>query len=122
MFRLGIIEESLEHDKTLELVKPYFSSQRIENVQELGYPSTWHINEYHVQDDKINELLDYLKEEVKPGWYIHAFSDHQLFVVLSGRIFSLPLQRDNTWNEMIEYGVEKANVGRHFIENVTLDI
>lgn len=122
MFRLGIIEESLQHEKTLELVKPYFFSQRIENVQEAGYPSIWHTNEYHVQDEKIIELLDYLKEEIKPTWYIHAFSDIQLYVVLSGKFFAISLQRDDTWNEMIEYGVITANVERHFLENVPLHV
>lgn len=72
--------------------------------------------------EHINELLDYLKEEVKPSWYIHAFSDRQLYVVLSGRSFAIPLQQDNTWNEMIEYGVKTANVERHFLENISLDV
>ncbi len=120
MFRLGIIEESLQHETTLEFVKPYFFSQRIENVQETEYPSIWHTNEYHVQDEKIRELLDYLKEEIKPTWYIHAFSDSQLFVVLSGKYFTISLHRDDTWNEMIEYGVNIAKVAKHFLENVPL--
>jgi hypothetical protein len=122
MFRLGIIEESLKHEKALELIKPYFFSQRIENIQENGYPSIWHINEYHVQDEKMKELLDYLKEEVKPTWYIHAFNDSQLYVILSGKFFVISLQRDNTWNEMIEYGVRIANVERHFLESVPLNV
>ncbi len=122
MFKLGIIEESLKQDKTLVLVKPYFFSQRIEHVQEAGYPSIWHINEYHVQDEKMKELLDYLKEEVKPTWYIHAFSNSQLYVVLPGKFFAVSLLRDNTWDEMIEYGTRTANVGEHFLENVPLSV
>lgn len=121
MFRLGIIEESLKHEKTLELVKPYFFSQRIENVPEDEYP-TWHTNEYHVPDEKIEELLNNLREEVKPTWYVHAFNDNQLYVVLSGKCFSISLLRDDTWNEMIEYGVKEANLERHFLENVPLHV
>lgn len=121
MFRLGIIEESLKHGEALKLVEPYFFSQRIENVPEDEYP-IWHINEYHIPDNRIDELLDSLKEEVKLTWYIHAFSDSQLYVVLPGKFFAISLLRDDTWNEMIEYGVNVANVERYFLENVTLHI
>ena len=34
MLRLGIIEESLENKDILEILKPYFISQYIENVKE----------------------------------------------------------------------------------------
>jgi len=91
MFRLGIIEESLEHAKTLELAEPYIFSQRSENVQENEY-SIWHTNEYHVPDEKIEELLNVLKDEIKLTWYIHAFSDSQLFVILRGKYFTISLQ------------------------------
>jgi len=121
MFRLGIIEESLNYGKALELVKPYFFSQRIENVTDDEFP-VWHTNEYHVPAEKIDELLNNLKEEVKITWYIHAFSDSQLYVVLPGKFFAISLLRDDTWNEMIEYGVNVANVERHFLENVPLHV
>lgn len=121
MFRLGIIEESLKSEKTLNLVKPYFFSQRIENVSDDEYP-TWHTNEYHVPDENIEELLNLLKDEVKPTWYVHAFSDNQLYVVLPGKFFSISSLKDDTWNEMIEYGVKVANVERHFLENIALNV
>lgn len=121
MFRLGVIEESLRHENILVLLKPYFFSQRIENVSEDAYP-TWHTNEYHVPDDKIKEILDNLKNEIEPTWYIHAFNESMLYVVLSGKYFSVSRLRDDTWNEMIEYGVNEANVERHFLESIQLHI
>ena len=121
MYRLGIIEESLENAKTLDFIKPCFFSQRIENMPEDVYP-IWHINEYHVPDEKIEEILNVLKEDIKQSWYIHAFSDRQLFVVMRGRYFEISLQRDNTWDEMIQYGIEKAKIERHFIENIPLEV
>lgn len=121
MYRLGIIEESLEHVSILEYVKPFFYFQRIENVLEDECP-IWHINEYHVPDEKIKEVLDILKEEVKLTWYIHAFNDNQLFVVLRGSYFAISLKKDETWIDMIEYGVNIANVERSFLENVPLYI
>lgn len=121
MFKLGIIEESLEHVTILELLKPYFFSQRIENVEEDECP-IWHTNEYHISDKMIKEQLDVLKDEVKLTWYIHAFSDSQMFVVLRGKYFAISLQRDDTWDEMIEYGVKIANVESYFLENVPLHV
>jgi len=121
MFRLGIIEESLKSKDTLNLVKPYFFSQRIENVSDDEY-TTWHINEYHVPDENIEELLNILKEEVKLTWYVHAFNNKKLYVVLPGKFFSISLLRDDTWNEMIEYGVKVANVDRDFLETIPLDV
>lgn len=51
MFRLGIIEESLENKEILEVLKPYFVSQYVENVPEDECP-IWHTNEYHVAKEK----------------------------------------------------------------------
>ena len=121
MFTLGIIEESLKDSDVLELVKPYFFSQRIENIPENECP-VWHINEYHVPDEKIEELLEVLKEGIKLTWYIHAFNESKLYIVLSNRFFPVSLQRDETWEEMIEYGVKVANVERYFLENVPLNV
>ena len=121
MFRLGIIEESLRDKKTLEFVKPYFFSQRIEHVSEDEYP-IWHTNEYHVPDETIEDILNNLKKEIKPTWYIHAFNENKLYVVLLGKFFSISLHRDDTWNDMIEYGVNVADVERCFLENVPLHV
>lgn len=47
MFRLGIIEESLEGKEALEVLKLYFITRYIENVAEDECP-IWYTNEYHV--------------------------------------------------------------------------
>lgn len=121
MFRLGIIEESVTDNSVLEKVKPYFYSQRIENIPKDEFP-IWHTNEYHIDDDKIEEVLTYLQSRVNSTWYIHAFSETSLYVVLVGKWFYISLNRDETWNEMIEYGVKIAKVERHFLENIPLHV
>ena len=121
MFRLGIIEESLENKDILEILKPYFISQYIENVPEDECP-IWHTNEYHVDVDKICELLDMLKDVLKTTWYIHAFNEEKLYVVLSGKWFEISLHKDESWSEMIEYGVNYAKVERRFLESIPLHI
>lgn len=121
MFRLGIIEESLEDRKILSTLSSYFVSQRIESVPEEEFP-LWHINEYHVDDNKIEGVLDMLKENVKTTWYCHAFSNEELCVALKGKWFEVSLKRDKTWDNMIEYGVVSAMVERSYLETVPLHI
>lgn len=121
MFRLGIIEESLENNDILEVLKSYFISQYIENVPEDECP-VWHRYEYHVPEDKICELLDLLKDVLKPTWHSHAFNEKKLYVVLIGKWFEIALHKDESWSEMIEYGVKYAKVERRFLESIPLRI
>ena len=121
MFRLGIIEESLENMEILNILNPYFVSQRTEDVPEDECP-LWHINEYHVADTKIQALANNLCKNIKSTWYIHAINEKELYVILKGRWFQLPLYKNDSWDSMIEYGVTIANVDRHFLETVPLHI
>ena len=120
MFRLGIIEESLENLDILTALQPYFFSKRIEEVPENSSP-IWHINEYHIQDEKIIELLPILETQVKPTWYIHAFNDEKLIVILRGKSFHISLRKDTTWDEMIEYGMS-VNVEKCYLETIPLHV
>ena len=120
MFRLGIIEESLENLDVLKTLQPYFFSQRIEEVPEDSSP-IWHTNEYHVQDDEITELLPILEAQVKPTWYIHAFNDEKLIVILRGKSFHISLHKDATWDEMIAYGMS-VDVEKRYLETIPLHV
>ena len=121
MYRLGIIEESVCDRDILNTLASYFISQRIENVPEDECP-IWHINEYHVSDDTIEMIADILKKYIKETWYCHAFSDEKLFVVLKGKWFEISLKRDETWDEMIEYGLAEAKVERCYLESIPLHV
>ena len=121
MYRLGIIEESVCDRDILNTLAPYFILQRIENVPEDECP-IWHINEYHVSDDTIEMIADILKKYIKETWYCHAFSDEKLFVVLKGKWFEISLKRDETWDEMIEYGLAEAKVERCYLESIPLHV
>lgn len=121
MFKLGIIEESLS-DKTILLeLKPFFYSQKIENVSEDECP-IWHTNEYHIEDEAIENICEILKDNVLPTWYIHAFNRKSLYVILQGKYFKISKHKNKTWDEMIEYGIIKAKVERNFLEHIPLHI
>lgn len=121
MFKLGIIEESVSDRTVLEKLKPYFFSQRIENVPEDECP-IWHTNEYHIDDNDIIIVCEMLKDCVLPTWYIHAFNRKILYVILQGKYFKISRHRNKSWEDMIEYGVNKANVERKYLENIPLHI
>lgn len=121
MFKLGIIEESISEKIILEELKPYLYSQRIEKVPEDECP-IWHTNEYHIDDDNIENICELLKDFVLPTWYIHAFNRKSLYVILQGKYFKISRHKNKTWDEMIKYGVTKAKVERHFLEHIPLHI
>lgn len=121
MFRLGIIQESISDKDVLEKLRPYIFSQREEYVEDDECPH-WHICEYHIDDKKIIEVADILKNTVKETWYIHAFNESSLIVVLKGEYFELPLKKDKSWNEMIKYGVKIAKVKKSYLKNIPLHI
>ena len=93
MYKLGVIEESLADSAALEDLKPYYFSQRIQNVPEDTVP-VWHTNEYHIPDEKIEGICKMLSICILPTWYIHAFSENALFVVLCGKYFLISPERD----------------------------
>ena len=121
MYRLGIIEESVDDRDILCVLKPYFISQRIENVPQ-DECTIWHINEYRVPDDRIIGIANMLNQHIKENWYCHAFNEEKMFVVLTGRWFQISLKKDETWDEMIEYGVHEAKVEREYLETIPLHI
>lgn len=78
--------------------------------------------EYHIDDNDIESICEILKDFILPTWYIHAFSRKSLYVILQGKYFKISRHRNKSWDEMIEYGVTKANVERTFLENIPLHI
>lgn len=121
MFTLGIIEESLQDKEILEVLKSYLHFQRIENIPEDECP-IWHTNEYHVPADKMPQILDELKDNIKLTWYIHAFNEKTLYVVLQGKWFQITPKKNETWDDMIKYGVDNAKVERRYLENIPLHV
>ena len=121
MYRIGIIEESLDDTKILNAYKNYIHSSRVEEMPEDEF-LIWHINEYHVPNDKMAELGLILSEHIKLTWYIHAFNENELIIIFKGKSFKISTEEDDTWNSMIEYGVKIAQVERHFLENIPLKV
>jgi len=50
------------------------------------------------------------------------FDDESLYVILREKWFKVSREKDETWDEMIEYGVSYAEVEREYLESIPLDI
>lgn len=120
MYKLGIIEESLFSNNILISLKKYLHSQRIEEIPNDTIP-IWHIGEYHILESELTDLLPELEKQVQPAWYIHAFNEDSLFVVLHGKSFKISPIKDDSWNDMITYGLS-VNVERHYLETIPLHV
>ena len=118
-----IIRESLVDASVLENFRDCLVKERTANVANF-MPSLWHIQRYRVPRGRVPVILARLVDNIRNSeWYVHFYSEDtdELFVVLSGRVFSLPKHRDSSWDEMIEYG-EKVGVGRRWTENIPVDL
>ena len=69
----------------------------------------------------INNLLPILEQNIKQAWYIHAFNNEKLIVILHGKSFFISLYKNETWDDMIKYG-EKVNVDKKYLESFPLYI
>lgn len=121
MYRLGIIEESLNDRNVLKEFEPFFISRKTEVVPDDPSP-VWHINEYEIPDEQVAAIAEQLRKIILPTWYIHAFNDKRLIVVLMDRCFEMSLHRDHTRNDMIAHGEQVAHVERRYLESIPLHI
>ena len=106
IYTCGIIEESLDDTSILSGVSTFLHTSRVQ-VQPDEEPDTWHIREYRLPEADLERLIPELQHHIREGWYVHAFNvdAEKLHVILKGRSFLLPIEKDDSWDEMISYGV-----------------
>jgi len=120
MYTLAIIEESMLDKKELVALSLYLKNQKTESVADDEFP-IWHVNIYEVPDAVLFDMLPILEDQVKTTWYIHAFNENCLIVILYGKSFKISRVRDISWDAMIAYG-ESVDVERYYLENIPLNV
>jgi hypothetical protein len=118
----GVIEESLENGNILNELKQYLVENHIENVPEQP-EKIWHINEYHFDLYALVRFIPIFEKAIKKAWYIHIFNvdEDTLFVIMHGKSFKLPCMHNESWNDMIEYGIS-IGLGREWTENIPIRV
>ncbi len=114
----GIIEESLIDKVILIRIKQYLKKTRIEKRLNEN-PPKWHVNEYHIPAIELDDIIPLLEKTINREWYIHAFNlnDKNLIIIFKEKSFRISLSRDETWDEMIEYG-KSVGCGPEWTENI----
>jgi hypothetical protein len=122
IYRCGIIEESLENKEILHELAKYLVKQRVQDMPE-DTEKIWHINEYHLPKGIIETVCSRLQKLIKKSWYIHAFNEQEnvMYVVLRNKYFKLPVRKDESWEEMIEYGLS-VGIERKWTENIPASV
>lgn len=117
-YTCGIIVESIGDLSVLEAFRIWLVHERIAEMP-MDEAPVWHIREYHIPSDELAHTIQVLEKAIKPGWYVHLFNmaEDILYVILSGKSFRLPLERDEQWDTMIEYGLT-VGVERKWTENI----
>lgn len=116
-----ITEESLSNKKILQKINKFLVKKRIsKNVRNTA--ATRHIREYHVPTIELNDLINELKKNIKKEWYSYIFNvaDNILFVIMTGKCFILPTQKNASWQKMIAYG-QQIGIEKKYLENIPLE-
>jgi len=124
MYRLGVIEESLDDQAIVSSLAPYAISRMVQEVPGDQVP-LWHSNVYRIPDGEAERLIPLLVEHILPSWYIHLFRDDaddgSMTVILQGKSFVISRTKGGSWQNMLEYA-DSVGVGRRYTENIPLDI
>jgi hypothetical protein len=70
---------------------------------------TWHDFKVQVGDDAILSFCNQMAKEIKEKWYAHFWNADTLYVVLPGRVFKMPRERNWTseaYQECKKYAME----------------
>ncbi|MDP2871648.1 MAG: hypothetical protein Q8P31_03835 [Bacillota bacterium] len=122
MYTCGIIVESLQDRDILRSLAPHLVRERVAEMP--GEPEgVWHIREYGIPEDALEQVLAALEGAVKHEWYSHLFNLELgiLYVVFAGKHFRLPAVRDDSWEAMISYGLT-VGVDRKWTGSIPLRV
>ena len=92
-----IVEESLVDNRILNKLK--IKSIRITGEENPN--NRWHL--YRVEIEK-NEM-DWLKNEIKEGWYMHFWKGEEVIALFKGKMFEFYHDKKESWKKVIDYGL-----------------
>lgn len=122
IYTCGIIEESLSDTSILSKISAFLHTSRVQEWPD-EEPDTWHLHEYHFPEADLERFIPELQRNIKEGWYIHAFNvdTRKLHVILKGKSFLLPTEKDDSWDKMISYG-ESVGCEARWTANIPLRV
>ena len=117
MFKGFVLAESLKDPMVLNGLKSVKVVVERHDEATNG-PKIWYDFEIVVDDKKIAEVTKLLSRQLKKKWYAHFWNSKVLYVVLSGKVFKIP--REKEWKSA-EYLECKEYAMKQGIEERYLD-
>jgi len=112
MYRGFILSESLNNPTLLNNLENIYVN--IEEHPESHEFPFWHLYKVEVKDEDILKITKNIANNIKRNWYAHFWNGKDVYIVFSGKIFSIP--REHKWSSekfqqvkkfAIENGIEE---------------
>lgn len=103
VWRGVVIEESLENNDVLRLVKIVDTSE--ETLEKEDEKGVLHFHKIELDDDKRDEFVRKANSSIKQGWYIHIVNDGTMTVIFRDRTFTFNKYQKDKIDESRDYGV-----------------
>jgi hypothetical protein len=101
MFKGFVLSESLKDPTVLNRLKHV--KVVVERHDEVRHgQNIWHSFEIVVENRQINDVTKLLSRQMKPKWYAHFWDNRVLYVVLPGKVFKIPREKEWKSAEYIE--------------------
>ena len=85
VWRGVIIEESLEDNSLLKLVKIIKTTEsKLEGEEEKG---VWHFHSVDISNKDLDDFTKKAKKAIKPKWWMHLVNKDNMIIMLKGRAF-----------------------------------
>lgn len=97
-----VILESLENTTPLNDLRPVL--REVEHHPDDPDATTWNVHWYRRSREEALALAAELAQVIRRNWYAHFFSETELIMVLSGRVFCASTSDRSTWEPFIAYG------------------
>ena len=117
MYKGFVLSESLKDPMVLNKFEKIYV--KVESHPEYeGEPKVWHDFKLKVEDKDIISVTNLLAEQMKDTWYAHFWNEGEVYVVLPGKVFKIP--REKEWKSP-EYQELKAYAIKYGVEERYLD-
>jgi hypothetical protein len=101
VFKGFVLSESLKDPTVLNRLKHV--KVVVERHDEVRHGSNiWHNFEIEVENKQINDVTKLLSRQMKPKWYAHFWDSKILYVVLPGKVFKIPREKEWKSAEYLE--------------------
>ncbi len=111
-----LLKESLADDGPLDLVDVVSVTMSKHQNTVSSQPNWWTEVHFEADAERADEIAKRFSAALKPvGWYLHYWTDSDVFVVFPGRVFKYAKGGGSTTEEAVAYGIS-VGVPKHQLD------